>query len=199
MIPKRYKEAHIDKVPENVVKKFNEMRDTRKGIYIHGEVGTGKTFVAYSLYQEWEELRKKEREEHDKEIREKRDNGVPTPVADSGIIVRPTAEFWNMTRLLYELRKEIRKPVEDSLSEDLIVRKNLLFIDDLGAEKVTEWVEEVIYLVINSRYENNYPIIITSNYPLSGIAERVGDRVASRIKEMCHIVKLEGEDRRLAK
>lgn len=199
MIPKRYEEANIDEVPVDIVEKFNEMRDTRKGIYIHGDVGTGKTFVAYSLYQEWQELRNEEKKERDKKNTNKKEDGVPASEADSEIIVRPRGEFWNMTRLLYELRKEIRKPVDDSLSEDLIVRKNLLFIDDLGAEKVTDWVEEVIYLIINSRYENNYPIIITSNYPLSGIAERVGDRVASRIKEMCHIIKLDGEDRRLTK
>lgn len=196
-IPKRYQDATIDKVPEDIVSKFENIRETRKGLYIHGNVGTGKTFVAYALYRQWEEQRKAEEELQKAEISKMVDSGNPIALDKATTKSRPVAEFWNMTRLLYELRNEIRKPQEDSLAESLILRKNLLFIDDIGAEKVSEWVEEVIYLIVNTRYENNVPIVFTSNYPLSGIAEKVGERVASRIKEMCHIVKLDGEDRRL--
>jgi DNA replication protein DnaC len=197
-IPKRYEDATIDKVAPDLVEKFSNIRDTRKGLYIHGGVGTGKTHTAYALYRQWEEQRaaeiEKEREEISKKLSESSNSISPVVIKP-----RPVAEFWNMTRLLYELRKEMRKSSDESLSDNLILHKNLLFIDDLGAEKVTEWVEEVVYLIINTRYENNIPIVITSNYPLSKIAELVGDRVASRIKEMCHVVEIKGEDRRLTK
>lgn len=196
MIPKRYENATIDQVPSDLIEKFENVRESRKGLYIHGPVGTGKTFVAYALYREWEEKRQEEivrQKEKTDELVEGQNPVIP-PISKTA---RPSGEFWNMTRLLYELRNEMRKPSEQSLAEELILKKNLLFIDDLGAEKITEWVEEVIYLIVNTRYENNIPIIITSNYPLSGIAECVGERVASRIKEMCHVIKLDGEDRRL--
>jgi len=197
-IPKRYENATIDKVAPDLVEKFNNIRETRKGLYIHGGVGTGKTHTAYALYRQWEEERSKEieaeREQRAKKLSESTDS-----ISLEIIKPRPVAEFWNMTRLLYELRKEMRKSSDESLSDELILYKNLLFIDDLGAEKVTEWVEEVVYLIINTRYESNIPIVITSNYPLSKIAELVGDRVASRIKEMCHVVEIKGEDRRLGK
>ena len=195
-IPKRYENATIDKVDPELVEKFRNIRETRKGLYLHGGVGTGKTHTAYALYRMWEEERavelQKNKEEISKKVDESKDNISPEVTKP-----RPVGEFWNMTRLLYELRKEMRSSPEEMLSDRLILYKNLLFIDDLGAEKVTEWVEEVIYLIINTRYENNIPIVITSNYPLSKIAELVGDRVASRIKEMCHVIEIKGEDRRL--
>jgi len=197
-IPKRYENATVEHVAPDILEKFKNIRESRKGLYLYGGVGTGKTFTAYALYRMWEEQRDAEKQ------KEKEDIDTKLNASDDTIVLnatkpRPSGEFWNMTRLLYELRKEVRKPSDQSLSDNLILHKNLLFIDDLGAEKVTEWVEEVIYLIINTRYENNIPIVITSNYPLSKVAELVGDRVASRIKEMCHVVEIKGEDRRLLK
>lgn len=197
-IPKRYENATVENVQPDLLEKFKNIRETRKGLYIHGGVGTGKTHTAYALYRLWEEERIDEKQKEKEQIAEKIQNSKDT-ISPEGIKPRPSGEFWNMTHLLYELRKEMRKSSDESLSDNLIMYKNLLFIDDLGAEKVTEWVEEVIYLIINTRYENNIPIVITSNYPLSKIAELVGDRVASRIKEMCHVVEIKGEDRRLLK
>ena len=195
-IPLRFAEAKYEDAPDEVKKKFDQIRKTRKGLYIYGAVGTGKTHTAYALYRQWEEERKIEIQKERDEISQKLSDGT-NAISLEVIKPRPVAEFWNMTRLLYEFRKEMQKSSDKSLSDNLILYKNLLFIDDLGAEKVTEWVEEVVYLIINTRYENNIPIVITSNYPLSGIAEKVGERVASRIREMCDVVRLGGEDRRL--
>lgn len=197
-IPKRYENATTENVDLNLLEKFKNIRESRKGLYLHGGVGTGKTHTAYALYRLWEEERAIEKQKEKEEMEAKLDASKDT-IHPEVTKPRPAGEFWNMTRLLYELRKEMRKSSDESLSDNLILYKNLLFIDDLGAEKVTEWVEEVIYLIINTRYENNIPIVITSNYPLSKIAELVGDRVASRIKEMCHVVEIKGEDRRLGK
>ena len=81
---------------------------------------------------------------------------------------------------------------------------DFLFIDDFGTELVTKdgedlWLQEKIFEVINKRYNNNKPIIFTSNYSLvemikdRGIAEKTVDRIS----EMCETMKLEGKSYRL--
>jgi DNA replication protein DnaC len=72
----------------------------------------------------------------------------------------------------------------------------LLVLDDLGAAKASEWTEEVNYRLINYRYERSLPTIITSNVRPKLLGEAVGERVASRLVEMCQRVVLEGDDRR---
>lgn len=73
----------------------------------------------------------------------------------------------------------------------------LLLIDDLGAErKPTEFTEEVNFRLINHRYEHHLPTLITSNVTPTELAGRLGDRVTSRLAEMCQRVVLKGTDRR---
>ncbi|MFJ4682008.1 ATP-binding protein [Streptomyces sp. NPDC088789] len=72
----------------------------------------------------------------------------------------------------------------------------LLLIDDLGAAKSSEWTEEINFRLINHRYENQLPTILTSNVTPKELSERVGDRVASRLIEMCDRVVIQGDDRR---
>lgn len=76
---------------------------------------------------------------------------------------------------------------------------DFLFIDDFGTEKVTKndedlWLQEKVFEVINKRYNNNKPIIFTSNYSLRELIEErgVADKTIDRINEMCEIMKLEG-------
>lgn len=72
----------------------------------------------------------------------------------------------------------------------------LLFVDDLGAAKGSEWTEEVNYRLINHRYEHGLATIFTSNVPPKELGERLGERVASRLTEMARPVVLKGSDRR---
>lgn len=74
----------------------------------------------------------------------------------------------------------------------------LLLLDDLGAAKSSEWVEEVGYRLINDRYQDMRPAVFTTNLPLSELREGLGDRIASRLVETCDIVTLTGPDRRRA-
>lgn len=74
----------------------------------------------------------------------------------------------------------------------------VLLLDDLGATKNTEWTEEITYRLIDHRYVNCLPSIFTTNVPPKEFAERLGDRTASRLAEMCTRVVLEGTDRRRA-
>ena len=76
---------------------------------------------------------------------------------------------------------------------------DFLFIDDFGTELVTKnnedlWLQEKVFEVINKRYNNNKPIIFTSNYSLRQLIEERGlaDKTIDRINEMCEVMKLEG-------
>jgi DNA replication protein DnaC len=87
---------------------------------------------------------------------------------------------------------------------DLYSRVDLLVIDDLGKEKVTEWVLEKLYLIINNRYENNLPVIITTNYDIDGLVIKLStlqnqdtaEAITSRLWEMCIGVEMNWEDYR---
>lgn len=74
----------------------------------------------------------------------------------------------------------------------------LLLVDDLGAAKTSEWVEEVNYRLVNWRYERVLPTLFTSNVPPRELAGSLGERVASRLIEMAERVVLQGSDRRRA-
>lgn len=80
---------------------------------------------------------------------------------------------------------------------------DFLFIDDFGTELVTKndqdlWLQEKVFEVINKRYNNNKPIIFTSNYSLRQLIEERGlaDKTIDRINEMCEVMKLEGDSYR---
>lgn len=73
---------------------------------------------------------------------------------------------------------------------------DVLFIDDLGAAKNTEWTEEITYRLINRRYEECRPCIFTTNAAAKELAAFVGDRIASRLQHMCQLIPLTGADRR---
>lgn len=74
----------------------------------------------------------------------------------------------------------------------------LLVVDDLGVAKNSEWVEDVNYRLVNHRYGHQLPTVFTSNVPVKELAGALGDRVSSRLNEMCERVVLKGEDRRYA-
>jgi len=57
----------------------------------------------------------------------------------------------------------------------------LLIFDDLGSEMATEWVRDTVYVVINHRYNELMPILVTSNLSLSDISQNYHDRLASRL------------------
>lgn len=80
---------------------------------------------------------------------------------------------------------------------DVIKKQKYLFLDDLGIEKYSEFREETIYKIIDYRYRNQLPVFVTSNLSTKEIADKYSVRLASRLIEMCLIVELEGDDRRL--
>ncbi|MFF7576837.1 ATP-binding protein [Streptomyces sp. NPDC008061] len=83
---------------------------------------------------------------------------------------------------------------EDEL--EALTKVDVLFVDDLGAAKNTEWTEEITYRLINRRYEECQPCIFTTNAAAKELASVVGDRIASRLQQMCDLIPMTGADRR---
>lgn len=148
----------------------------RKGLILAGNNGVGKTHLACSIANE---LIK---------------NGIP-------II------YGTLINLLAELKNTY--DVDNNISEMKIIKLyekvDLLIIDDLGKEKPSEWGLEKLFTIINSRYENNLPVIITTNYDQNSLINRISingeietaKSIISRLYEMCYLVKIEDRDHRI--
>src|ERR671917_458434 len=79
---------------------------------------------------------------------------------------------------------------------DAVQNADFLILDDLGSERVTDWVRERIFVIVNHRYRESLPTIFTSNIGPKDLAQLLGERTASRIIAMCDWIALEGEDYR---
>jgi DNA replication protein DnaC len=98
------------------------------------------------------------------------------------------------------LLAQLRHTYDGDGSERDVMRRfmrcPLLVIDDLGKEKVTDWVEQTIYEIVNTRYEDCKSLVITTNLSLTELRSRyptVGDALVDRIIEMCQGVKMVGD------
>lgn len=140
-----------------------------RGPYFFGASGTGKTTGAVMLVYEWLKQFKQ----------------------------WPTWAFINYPKFIMELQDTFRG--KDSAYDfiDTIAQKTLLVIDDLGAEKPTEYVRQATYYLINEREANCLPTIITSNFSLDYLESNIDPRIASRIKGMCELVEMKGRDLRI--
>ena len=113
-----------------------------------------------------------------------------------------------------DLMADIRGSFKDgSTSEVVQVVKEtpFLVLDDLGAEKMTEWVGEQLFCIINHRYNELLQTVVTSNYSPAEIIGHMatvdgkgnviddvqGQRIMSRIYGMCERVEIKGVDWRM--
>lgn len=102
----------------------------------------------------------------------------------------------NTVELLRLFKKDFSDKYENNF-ETFLYYDGVLIIDDIGAERNSEFVDETLYHLINTRYEKLLPTFFTSNLSPKELAEKNGDRLVSRIIGMCNVVKLEGKDRRI--
>ncbi len=80
-----------------------------------------------------------------------------------------------------------------------LVSYPLLIIDDLGAERASEYMLENVYAIVDARYQTGLPLIVTTNIAISEIKEPSDlkyKRIYDRILEICHPIKIDGESRR---
>jgi DNA replication protein DnaC len=93
----------------------------------------------------------------------------------------PSMRFYSVTQLLADERSAMKLNSYEPTPVEICRDVSLLVLDDLGAEKTTEWAAEQLYLVIGSRYNDLKPTIVTTNLSLGKVAEILDDRLASRM------------------
>jgi DNA replication protein DnaC len=147
-----------------------------RGLFLDGPPGIGKTHIAVAILKR-----------------------VIQRIGARGL-------FYDTRELLRIIRSTFN-PVTRTAEMDVlqpVMQAELLVLDDLGAEKTSEWVEETMNLIVNTRYNERRPTIFTSNYedlpdeegdPQS-LKARVGFRIHSRLHEMCDFLEYDGADYR---
>lgn len=161
------------------VSKVRRLIPEGKGLYIYARgtkhnprgTGTGKTTAAAAIMNEW---------------------FLATAYTAN---LRPMGSWVAVPDWLEYLRPSSEEELPSYLSKERLQTVPLVVLDDLGAEKASEWVQERIYNILNHRVANGLATIVTSNFTVDEIAERLGYRVASRLESLTGI-DLTGIDRR---
>lgn len=73
---------------------------------------------------------------------------------------------------------------------------DLLVLDDMGAEKTSDWTKELLFNIIDYRYNEQLPMIVTTNCVPEELKEKIGDRNFDRLREMCALVTVTAESQR---
>jgi DNA replication protein DnaC len=179
VIPRKYRGASFDRPPVTdmpapqvqLVKRFvrdlDANLDAGRGLWFYGGVGTGKTTLAML---------------------------VSRAALDAGRSVA----IYSLPRLLAEIRATFETDSEGSYVDflDRLTAVDLLHVDDVGAERTSDWVLEQLYSIVNARYEDERSVTITTNLERDALAEQIRERTVSRLEEMCTLVPLYGEDAR---
>jgi DNA replication protein DnaC len=106
--------------------------------------------------------------------------------------------IYSLPRLLNEIRDTHRAERSHVDLLDRLTAVDLLHVDDVGAERTTDWVLEELYSIVNARYEDKRSMVITTNIlDREALCEQISERTVSRLTEMCDELPLLGDDRRL--
>jgi len=180
-VPKRYRGVSFDRppVPEiarvapdqvqavrRYVRDIEQNLDAGRGLWLMGDVGTGKTTLAMI---------------------------VSKAALDAGRSVA----IYSLPRLLNLIRGAIETEAGMVGFLERLTAVDLLHIDDLGVENTTEWVLEQLYSIVNTRYEDERAMIVTTNLMYEDLVQQLGERTVSRLVAICgNGLPLYGEDDR---
>ena len=175
-LPPRY--ANVTPDPELLA------RVKERGVTLIGGVGTGKTYKMLQVITA--------------HLQEQLSHNLPLFGVSKVSPEQVKRMFLSVPDVLRMIKAEFDSPDAPAII-DKMIKAPILFLDDLGAEKASDWVKEQLYIVINDRYNWKRPVMFTSNLTVEEISKHYGDRFTSRLVEMTEIIKLGGEDRRLPK
>jgi len=152
------------------------------GLLLTGSIGVGKTHLAVGILQ--------------------------ALVSERGA----TGLFYDYRDLLKQIQNSYNAQVRETELEILrpVFEAEVLVLDELGASKPTDWVWDTVAHILNTRYNDRRTTIITTNYANAGplgtetgprgsmreetLGDRIGERMRSRLQEMCVVVEMHGED-----
>ena len=156
------------KLPPKKVKIAKQFLENKDGLFLTGKVGTGKTYLACAIGREL--------------------------IMEGNKIL-----FKTIPSLFQDIRATFGKTNKED--ESHIINKYscipYLILDDLGAEKMSDFSLDRLYLIIDGRYADELPTIITSNLSLKDIREKIHDRISSRIAGSCRTIQMPEVDLRL--
>jgi len=166
-IPKRFRGVSFERKPvcdmdpyvlqsvRHFVHRIEQNLDEGKGLWFFGDVGTGKTSLAML-------------------------------VSKAALEAGSSVAIYSVPRLLADIKETYEDDSGRSYA-DLFRRLcevDLLHLDDLGAEKRTEWVLEQLYSIVNERWQNERSIVVTTNLVLDELRDQIGPRTVSRLEEV---------------
>ena len=152
------------------------------GLLLTGSIGVGKTHLAVGILQ--------------------------ALVAERGAV----GLFYDYRDLLKQVQNSYNQKVAATELEVLrpVFEAEVLVLDELGASKPTDWVWDTVAHILNTRYNDRRTTIITTNYANAGplgtesgpkasmreetLGDRIGERMRSRLQEMCVVVEMTGKD-----
>jgi DNA replication protein DnaC len=183
VIPPKYRGVSFDRPPvtdlspaavdaiRGFTDELGENLRAGRGIWLMGDVGTGKTTLAML---------------------------VSRFALEAGY----TVAIYSLPRLLSRIRRTYDAEAGEQSYLDFFERLtsvDLLHLDDLGAEKSSDWVLEQLYAIVNERYETKRSVVVTTNLQEPELREQIGERTVSRLAEICdqYVIPLYGEDLRM--
>jgi DNA replication protein DnaC len=183
-IPKRYQHCTLDNIRaynpslEDAITKARRFVDgfpgkIDRGLLLVGHAGVGKTHIAVGMLR-----------------------GIIQKTGIQGL-------FYDTRDLLTTIKSSYDPIVRTSSTNILrpVMETQLLVLDDLGAERPTDWVEETMNLIVNTRYNQRLMTLFTSNFAdvpdiedPNSLLCRIGFRMRSRLQEMCSTVEIDAAD-----
>ncbi len=180
VIPRKYRLVSFDTPPvsdmppvvvrevRDFARRIDENLDAGRGLWLYGDVGTGKTTLAMLVSKQALE-------------------------AGRSVAIYSLPRLLAEIRTTFDDAAQ-RSYVE---LVDRLSSVDLLHIDDVGAEKTSPWVLEQLYALVNARYEDERSVLITTNLKeRDELVEQIGERTVSRLEEMCEVLPLYGADAR---
>jgi len=111
------------------------------------------------------------------------------------ILKNKTVKFIPFIEMIHEIKNSINTDINSKI--DSFTKYDYLIIDDLGSEKTTDWIKEILYLIFDRIYREMRNVIITTNMTSSEMSERYDYKIVSRFSEMGYAITFNGKDYRI--